>query len=251
MHNTIHESAFDRGDLFSEVYMGYPGDTEFYLDAAKFGSVLYLGVGTGRIFCKIADANQNIIGIDNSKSMITELTKKHPKLGKDQVFEADVLQFRAAENSLDKVIAPFSFLSIFCPSDNTLLLRKVFSWLRPGGTFVTDIFSPFSNPPFSQDFEVEEKSLDHNRASKVEIAYDHVNQRLTEVATVEKDGEIHKIEMNLFYYYPNELKKLIQESGLIVSNFWGGFDKSIVTTHSDIFVIEATKPQPNEEGFPL
>ena len=54
------------------------GNVRFYLDLAgkTTGSVLELGVGTGRVLFEIARLGRDVVGIDNSVAMLREAKRK-------------------------------------------------------------------------------------------------------------------------------------------------------------------------------
>jgi len=237
------EPIFDRSEFFDIAYHGYEGDVNFYSGRATSGDVLYLGSGTGRIFNKIWQLNRDVIGVDKSKSMISSLMRKNPCLKNGQIIEGDVLDLEFPGGSYDTIIAPYSFLPFFDPTNIEKLLRKIHSWLKPQGSFFTDIFSPFTNPPFNQTTELERSGTKGDLSYKIYNHYDHFSQHLTEITCIHNGSSHHDFEMNMYFYYPNELRRLIEESNLRVVDMWGDFlKKTAPSITSKVFVFHIKKP---------
>ncbi|HEX3147903.1 MAG TPA: class I SAM-dependent methyltransferase [Gemmataceae bacterium] len=70
IRRTARFDVYRCADLYDLAYPGYGGDADYYLSKGRVGKVLYLGVGTGRIFTRIAQLNPEAIGLDTSGEMI-------------------------------------------------------------------------------------------------------------------------------------------------------------------------------------
>jgi SAM-dependent methyltransferase len=230
--------------LYDVAYPGYEGDKDYYLEKGKEGDVLYLGVGTGRVFADLAKKNPRAVGLDISPEMLDLLIKKNPLIRKDQVLEADALTADLEENRFDTVVAPYSFLQ--CVGDNenvTQLLKNIRRWLKPGGKFHTDTFSPYLIPFTKKGLESSVRSIDDRVRIAIYVLYDHFQQKMKELALIEQQGEQDRVlEMNLHYFFPHEMTALFKNAGLEGPVITGGYKgESFDPTENEIIVYEAMK----------
>ncbi len=227
--------------VYDSVYKGNAGDFKFYSRLIKGRSSCYLGIGTGRLFGRLADINQAIVGLDNSPEMVNRLFERFPKLEPKKVLFLDARKIRD-KGKFDIVIAPHSFLTQFSYQDYKLLLRKVFSSLKPGGIFVTDFFSPFKNPHFKKESEILKKFNKDGSTIIQRIDYDYVYQNLTERVVVKHLGRTYTLTIKLNYYYPNEIEREFKDAGFVIERFSGGYSKHSLSVSDNLFVIQAKKP---------
>ncbi|MEQ1849146.1 MAG: class I SAM-dependent methyltransferase [Candidatus Peribacteraceae bacterium] len=223
-------------DLYDLVYCGYPGDVEFYRKHAYKKLTLYLGVGTGRIFQKIAVDNSDIIGIDSSANMKESFDLRFPHLS-NRLVKCDFSVFEAV-HKYDVIIAPFSFFNQFSKREVIRFLRKARLLLKTGGKIVTDFYSPFSNP-INKISEIKNKKIS---GKKLEIIYlyDHVQQKLSEFVLMKSRKNVCS-RLDLFTYYPNEIRELLQESGFKKIRMMGDYKSGSLTIHSKLITVEALK----------
>jgi len=93
-----------------------------------------LGCGTG-IFEKVI-GTKNIIGVDNSPTML-EIARTRM----ERVYKSDIFDLRLEENSVDNVITLFVLVDY--PSEKKLgFLKQVYSCLKRGGRFFFSAYSP-------------------------------------------------------------------------------------------------------------
>lgn len=96
--------------------------------------VLDLGCGAGRLANWINGSFRSYIGIDASKPMIETAQRNYPEL---TFMVADILEYEAAESSLDVILLMGNVLDCLHPHERrSALLERCFRWLRPGGSIV-------------------------------------------------------------------------------------------------------------------
>lgn len=236
--------VFKSAELYDLAYPGYEGDTDYYLEKGKSGRVLYLGVGTGRLFAPLARRNPNMVGLDVSSEMLELLRRKNPDLRRDQVLEADALSADLGENKFDSVIAPYSFLQYFDKADMAKLLANVRRALKPGGKFHTDSFSPFLIPFRKKGLETSIRSVGRDTRISIYVIYNHILQTMKELAVISKSSEPDRVlEMNMFYYFPHEVSEALKNAGFEESHVIGDYqDELFDPTEHEIVVYEAIKP---------
>jgi SAM-dependent methyltransferase len=215
-------NAFADAEFYNIAYPGYEGDLKYYFKQAVIGHNLYLGIGTGRIFSKIAQANNEIEGIDNSQEMVNHFKKAYPNLP-NRVWAQNVLHAKLAKNSYDVIIAPYSFVQYFNKSDLVRLTKKIYSWLKPGGKFICDTFSPFLIPFRKSGLEVSAR-IQGDALINFFIKYDHFNQIMREVALITKNGVSQKVlKMTMSYFFPKEILEILQSVGFVKCGTFGDF----------------------------
>lgn len=231
-------------EQYELAYPGYKGDADFYAEKGKDGRVLYLGVGTGRIFNKMAETNRNIVGIDNSPEMLELLRRRNPKIKEDQVLLADATDAPLSANSFDTIVAPYSFLQVVDQERLPHLLKNIKKWLKPGGRFYTDTFSPYLIPFRKKGLEttIQTVNEDTRTAIYIYIMYDHIAQKMKEMALINQAGEERVLEMDLSYYFPHELTAFMQEAGLEMPKIQGGYKgEQFEPSENEVIVYEAQK----------
>jgi SAM-dependent methyltransferase len=142
-----HDPA-EYGDRIGEIYDDmYPGDGSAELAAecldelAGGGSVLELGIGTGRIALPLIQRGVDVHGVDSSQAMVAELCAKP---GGDSI-PITIGDFAGAElggpHSL-VFVAFNTFFGLITQEDQVRGFANVASSLARGGRFVMEAFVP-------------------------------------------------------------------------------------------------------------
>jgi SAM-dependent methyltransferase len=233
--------VYDAPDLYDLAYPGFKGDGEFYGKLIAADRVLYLGVGTGRLFSDMA-ANPQAVGLDYSAEMLHTLRQRHPNLDPGQILLGDALDPDAcAPASFDHIIAPYCFLTIFDGQQVAQVLRNVRAWLKPGGTFTTDAFSPFVTPFLRPGLETITFPVDEH-AIAIYIEYDHVRQAMHETAIISGPEGEWATDMDLHYHFPFDLTRYFVEAGLGKPSFTGEYtDEAFDPSRHEVMVVSGTR----------
>lgn len=227
-------NLYNYSDVYNAVYKGQSGDKDFYTKNASFGKVLYLGVGSGRIFRKISKINNEAYGLDQSLDMT-----KHLDVQKEKIILANVLNADLPHASFDKIIAPYCFLNQFEYDDAKKILENCFNWLRPGGILITDFFSPYKNPSKKNLLTRDRRQIRNMTIESFEL-YDFLQQKLLELTFVRAEKYSVLLTLPLYYYFPNEILRLAREMGF-QTKLYGDFNKNQLSSKSDIILIESRK----------
>ena len=145
-------SAYDRiARLYDPWSLSVTEDVSFYVERARRsgGPVVELGVGTGRIAIPIAAEGIRVIGVDLSEGML-EVAREQAELSGIAVGPGAELDLRygdfrdpPVEETVPLVTIPFrSLLHMQTDEDRRAVLRSVRRMLKPGGTFIFDVFCP-------------------------------------------------------------------------------------------------------------
>lgn len=244
LHGLPHFDVYRRAEEYELAYPGYPGDTVYYTEQARDGRVLYLGVGTGRIFRKMLERNPDVVGLDSSPEMLSLLRRRLPGLRPDQVLLGDAACVALPTDQFDTIVAPYSFLQALGEEALPLVLRNVRHWLKPGGRFHTDVFSPYIIPFRRPGLEASARRIRDTRIA-IYIRHDHLRQSMEEMALIESPRGRHLLIMPLRYYFPKQLADAFRAAGLPEPTIAGGYHgEPFDPCTSEILVLETSKPGP-------
>jgi SAM-dependent methyltransferase len=149
-----HGTAFDAatyGRSFADVYdEWYPDDDTTAAAAARItglagpsGSVLELGVGTGRLALPLASAGLRVVGLDSSTEMLERLRAKDPT-GSVATASGDVADPSCwPAGPFDVVVAACNLIcNLATAADQERCVHTAADRLRPGGRLVVEAFVP-------------------------------------------------------------------------------------------------------------
>lgn len=229
-------------DLYDLAYPGFLGDDAYYGKFVAQDDSLYLGVGTGRLFASMAKANRRLVGLDCSAEMLDTLRRRYPDLAEDRLTLADATASATfPADRFDTIVAPYCFLEVVPRYGVRSILENVARWLRPGGRFVTDTFSPFLIPFRRPGLETIEFPCGTRRVA-IYVDYDHVEQAMHESTVIGgPDGE-WVTDMRLHYFFPAEVHDLFREAGLTPCETLGEFsNERFDPSQHDVVVYHALK----------
>jgi SAM-dependent methyltransferase len=237
--------------VYSRVRDGV--DNEYYLEAATAadGPVLEIGVGTGRLFAEALRRGADVHGIDLSPVMIERCRAKLPPSERERVWVEDAVRFRS-EPRFALAMAPFRVLShVGDPDDQIRLLDAVHGALRPGGTFVFDLYVPslkllLEGLPETCDFDGEHAPGRRLRRFVSSTAADlarQTNHVRMSFVWEEEDGEHRgdwEFEMRFFFRF--ELEHLVARSALDLVAIHGDFGGGALTAGSREYLVVCRRP---------
>ncbi len=233
-------------------------DNEWYLDrmAAAHGPVLEVGVGTGRLFSEARRRKIDAWGIDLSPAMIARCRAKLDPADRDRVSVADAVYLHPGR-PYALVCAPFRVLShVHDTADQLRLLDAVHDCLRPGGSFVFDLYVPnlkmlLAGVPEHTDFDGEYAPGRRLRrivhADPGDLSSQRNSVRMS-FLWEDEDGE-HRgdwaFEMRFFFRF--EIEHLVARSKLALEAIYGDFTGGPVTAASREFVVICRRPERSAE----
>lgn len=222
-------------------------DSDFYLKKIIEckGSILEVGVGTGRIFIDAMKKGSDIYGIDVSKSMIDVLRSNISDDNHNRVFVKDARDFNLGVK-FDLIIMPFRTFSHFIDTDEQLkVLNNIHNHLNSDGRLIFDVFNP--------DLSLMKEGLDNVMDFKGEYATGKSLKRIISMNTdfanqiintkfVFEWEENDKLNTNewdsrLRYFFRFELENLIRLSKLRLIDIYGDFEEGSIKNESKDFVV--------------
>lgn len=227
----------DKYDEWHTGLMDDEGAVATLHDLASGGTVLELGVGTGRLAVPLAERGVEVVGVDISPEMLAKLRDKSSAV---TAVEDDMTTVTL---NREFALAYVAFNSIFVlesQEDQVRLFRNAAAHLRPGGRFVleTAVIRP-SGPDRGKLTTVEiEPDRVMLTAGKVDpVTGKHVGVWLS----VEEDGtkfypiagrEVSHFEMDL----------MARLAGLELESRWGDWQAGPFTARSELHISVYRKP---------
>ncbi len=251
-YRTAHLYDYDNKELLED-------DLPFYLSYAQKagGPILEMACGTGRLTIPMAEKGFQIDGLDLSQPMLDvfrkKLQDKSDSIGERiRLIHADMANFQT-DTRYNLIFIPFrSFQSLTREEDQRNCLACARRHLRPGGTFIIDVFRPYTqldenwinlNEQIDFKAQIDNTLVQRSHIRKhIEIPEQIIHVEFT-YSVQEGQKAPHKIteKLKLKYYYEEQLRTLLIESGFVIREAWGYFDKRDIQMGSElIFVCEST-----------
>lgn len=226
-------AADPAADLTQQFYLCISGGIR--------GSVVELGVGTGRIAVEIAARyGRNVIGIDLSEVMLTKCRARARARGVEhliQLTKADIREFCLPEPA-DLIIMPFrTFGHLLSVDDKLAALRQIYSQLAPGGVLVFDHY--VFNENWARNHNgvprlmctVHDGSTGNKEFVWDTYRYDFSVQLMECIITVEvaeANGIVFSRQhcpLSFSWVEPDQVRSWVQDIGYEVRRVYGSFDK--------------------------
>jgi SAM-dependent methyltransferase len=197
-------------------------DVPFYVEEARRagGSVVELGVGTGRIAIPIAAGGIRVVGIDSSAGMLEICRGQAELAGVAGLLDLRLGDLREppVDERVPLVICPFrSFLHLHTDADRLRALRAAHALLVDGGRLVFDVFAPSAD----DIAETHDRWLEREPGIYELARWDERARTLT--LTVR--GPREQSTMALAWLAPGEWRALLEQAGFEVLACYGWFDR--------------------------
>ena len=256
---TVYDDLAMVYDAWSQSDPAADPAADFYLDVARKekGTIVELGVGTGRIALQLACEGKDIIGLDRSQRMLKACRIKAMNLGvKDRIhlLESDIRKFDL-ESPASLIYLPFrTFGHLLTQEDRLDMLNSVSRNLRDGGCFIFDHY--VFNDTWAKSIDRKPRlmctiSSENGEARYVYDIYIYkYEQQLMEcriaIEDVDASGVLIQkryIHFDFSWVTPAQVHELIAECGLILEALYGDFDGQKWTEKSEnqIWVLRKSK----------
>jgi SAM-dependent methyltransferase len=208
--------------LYDEWSQSVTEDVQFYVEQALAagGTVVELGVGTGRIAIPTARAGVAVIGVDSSEGMLAvcaEAAEAAGVAGRIDLRQGD-LRHPPVPERVALVTCPFrAYLHLETEADRLQALRAAYDLLVPGGLLVFDVFAPSR-----EDIEETHGRWVEREPGIFERAEWDEGARTLTLAVRGPGGETR---MQLSWLSVIEWRDLLERSGFAVVACYGWFDR--------------------------
>jgi SAM-dependent methyltransferase len=223
--STGNRSPYDRIAHFYDPWSrSVVEDIPFYVAEARKagGTVVELGVGTGRIAVPTAQAGVRVIGIDSSAGMLEVCRARAVEVGVEHLLDLRVGDLRdpPVAERVPLVTCPFrAFLHLADDDERLSALRAAREVLLPEGRLVFDVFEPSAE-------DVEETNgrwLEREPGIWERADWDTDERTLTLSLSVR--GGAGKPRLALAWLSQPEWQALIERAGFRVEACYGWFDR--------------------------
>jgi SAM-dependent methyltransferase len=216
-------SSYDPiAELYDEWSRSVVEDVSFYVEEALAagGTVVELGVGTGRIAVPVALAGVRVIGVDSSAGMLEVCRRRGEAAGVSGFLDLRLGDLRRppVEERVPLVLAPFRSL-LHCETDEERLeaLAAARSLLVAGGRFVFDVFAPGAD----DIAETHGRWIEREPGIWERANWDAERSRLL----LGVRGPGGETTMSLAWLPPERWTELLREAGFEVLATYGWFDR--------------------------
>lgn len=231
------------GDTFADVYDEWYHDldiiddcTEFLIQLSAGGTVLELGVGTGRIAIPLAargiEHGVGVVGIDSSVAMLERLEFK--QRGKDFCVRAVLghMVRDMPEGPFSVVLLAYNTLfNLLSAGEQFECLQKVAARLVPGGHLVVDCFVPASELPNSITSHVQ-RTIPNGvvlNEAVVNVTQQRVDGVFTEMLS---NGSRVERPWSIRYSSIAEIDAMASSAGFILEQRWCDYARTSFTDES-------------------
>jgi SAM-dependent methyltransferase len=194
------------------------------------GSVLELGIGTGRLALPLQDRGYRVAGVDGSAEMV-ELLRSKPGGDRLQVVVGDFSR-TTVPGEFDLVLLVMNTIYAL-PSQQAQLdcFANAAASLRSGGRFVVDAWIPDTGA-FRDGRAL--RTVQHEDGYVVlEVAELHpAEQRMNTNKIFLRNDSVKVYPANHRYAWPSELDLMARLAGLSLEHRWGDWSKAPYGDHS-------------------
>jgi SAM-dependent methyltransferase len=246
-------------DLFAHLYdlehRDLDDDLDLYLNFAARcdGSVLELGCGTGRVALALAQAGYDVVGIDESASMLELAQGRVAEAGlgqRVQLHHMDVLELAWPARFALALWPLNGYLHLPHRAAQARALRNVHRALLPGGFLLVDLPNPhLAMNPLADDHLVVRRTV---RSPQGDVVTSVVSTRTDLASQVQRmtllydsvgrqDGTVRRTvaEMDLRFLYRYEMVGLLEQAGFAVDAVHGSYDLDPYESDSPIMLFVA------------
>jgi SAM-dependent methyltransferase len=221
--STRSPSSYDRIAAFYDPWSrSVIEDVSFYVAEARKarGTVVELGVGTGRIAVPTARAGVRVIGVDSSAGMLDVCRARADEAGVSDLLDLRLGDLRdpPVDERVPLVTCPFrSYLHLADDEERLAAFRAAHDRLVEGGRLVFDVFAPSTE-------DIEETNarwLEREPGIWERADWDEQARTLT-LGVRSAAGEA---TMTLSWLSAPEWRALLERAGFVVEACYGWFDR--------------------------
>ena len=234
------------GDSFADVYDDWYDDvsdvvttTALVTELARGGSVLELGVGTGRLALPLARAGCTVVGVDSSEAMLERCRTKAGDLALDLI-RGDMID-ALPDQTFDAVLIAYNTIfSLASAERQHALFDAVARRLNDNGTFIIEAAVP--DPQRKAGGTVGVRSMNADRVV-LSVDVHHPEDQRVDGQFVEftETGGVRLRPWSIRYSSPEELDRMATRAGLRLRDRWEDMGRSAFVADSPTHVSAYTR----------
>ncbi len=243
-----------RYDIFYEA--APEGELDFYLNAIQRngGSVLELGVGTGRIAIPATAMGHDITGVDLNEPMLDlarEKSSRAPLPGKLKLIRADMTALDLEKRDYDLIIIPAHTLALVTDEGRQLeTLKRCAMHMADDAKLIFNLFNPSDDLIDDEPGEAfllgviqdEDRGLRHvlTGTNQFDTA-NQTNHCMQTIETIDANGTVIDREQLLVvfrYLHHHQVMQMLDEAGLRATSVYGDFDGLALAPDSEEMIYE-------------
>lgn len=225
------------------------GDDEEVLRSER-DLVVDLGCGTGTLTEMLYEAGFDLIGIDNSDSMLAKAMEKRGQSGSEILYLQQDMRELSLYSTVGTVVSACDCVNYVLEEDELLeVFSLVNNYLFPGGIFIFDFNTEYKYREVIGDSVIAENRED---CSFIWENYYDEESRINEydlTMFLRREGELFErvTETHLQRgYEPSEIRKLLERAGLEVLLMRDADEDGEVTEHSQrVYVVAKEHGKPH------
>ena len=249
------QSLYRNAPLYDHLYAERKDDVAFYVKMAQrhFGSVLEIGVGTGRVAVALAQTGFAVTGVDAMPSMLKQARTQIAGLPKTVrarivLHRGDMRSFALGQR-FPLVIAPFNaFSHLYSRTDVERALAVCRRHLRAGGRLIFDMVMP-DLAALMQDPSrlyrcadvvdpVSGERFAYSEASHYDVER-QVRSMTLQLSPKKGKAQPRAVPLTHRQFFPAELEALLHYNGFAIEERFGDFAQGPLTENSETQVIVA------------
>ena len=233
--------------LYDAAHLWKTNDIEFITNCAleQGGTILEMASGTGRLSIPLINKGLNYTGVELSKLFVDHTKRKLKLLNANH----NIIQGDMKNIILDK---KYKFIFIAFNSICHLLTNKellkffncVYTHLMDGGLFLIDTFVP--NPIFLYRAGIKTYVMEFELPNGEQCVLKEINQydpdtQINHIKWFFESSTTDEFLFDMHMIYPDTMDRLLTESGFIIQNKFGDYDKSAFSSESHLQIYLCTK----------
>lgn len=220
-------------ELYDEWSRQVTEDIAFYVEeaVAAGGTVVELGVGTGRIAVPTATAGVRVLGIDSSAAMLDVCRRRAVAAGIAELVDLRLGDYAdpPVTERVPLVTCPFrAYLHLRTDEERVAALRAAHALLEPGGRLVFDVFAPSR-----ADIRATDQRWLEREPGIWERADWRPDERRLDLSV---RGETGETTMELAWAAPEAWVGLAEDAGFVDARSYGWFDRRPYEGGEDVVI---------------
>ena len=220
-----------------------PGRKSADLLESEKNLVVDLGCGTGTLTQMLYEAGYDMIGVDNSETMLGVAMEKRDSAGSEILYLLQDMRELELYSTVGTVISVCDSVNYILEEDELLTVFKlVNNYLYPGGLFIFDFNTVYKYAEVIGDATIAENRED---CSFIWENYYHEEEEINEydltIFVQEEDGRFRRFQENHYQkgYHPERICALLQEAGMEVVQLLDADTREAVNPESERIYIVA------------